>query len=332
MLGALGKAMGQRLPRSLPWTNVYGLARTLLALGSALTLAFNPTMDLFLPQPTLGAPEGVQCTVPFSRFGLYCLGGTGLLELKRCVALVILLIAASGYRPRYLGILHWWVTFSFQANATLIEGGDQLSAILTFLLIPVTLTDGRKWHWSSPADVKARAGEPGPSRRFIAWWCFALIRLQVAGVYFHAALGKCEVPQWVDGTALYYWLLHPLFGAPEWLVPFVRSIVLNRVLVALLGWGVIALEFALAAGLLAKTKYRKLLLAGGVLLHLGIILVHGLVSFGLVMFAALLLYLWPVSEPLRIPGVLRRSRSPRTAPGVTSGAGVLYTAKERPGC
>ena len=58
-------------------------------------------------------------------------------------------------------------------------------------------------------------------------WFLALVRIQVAAVYFHAAVGKFSVPEWVDGSVLYYWLLHPTYGAPGWLTPMLEPILLS---------------------------------------------------------------------------------------------------------
>jgi len=53
------------------------------------------------------------------------------------------------------GALHWYVAYSFINSATVIDGGDHIASILAFLLLPVTLTDTRKWHWSmkSPMEI-----------------------------------------------------------------------------------------------------------------------------------------------------------------------------------
>jgi hypothetical protein len=57
--------------RSNPWTNVYGLGRTLLAAGTATTLAFSSSSTLF--RPAWGVPEFPICH-GLSRIGLFCIG------------------------------------------------------------------------------------------------------------------------------------------------------------------------------------------------------------------------------------------------------------------
>lgn len=308
MLVAVADKLRARLPETDPWTNVYGLARTLLALSLAITLGLNDLSDLFMPRGS-GGVIGFECDLALSKVGLFCVAEAAHAQLARWLAVLILLVTASGWRPRITGPLHWYVAFSFQANANVVDGGDQLGAILALLLLPITLLDGRRSHWDPPA------GAPEEPRRLVGWWFFALVRIQVAIVYFHASVGKFEVPEWTDGTALYYWLLHPTFGVADWLRPAIVPVLLSGTLVALLTWSVLALEFLLAAGLIAAPKWRRPLLVGGFLLHAGIILVHGLVSFGMVMFAALILFLVPVDVPLTrwLPGTNARP-DPRARP------------------
>lgn len=276
----------------VPWTSCYGLARTLLALATGLTLLTNPAV-LLLPS------DSVAPVSDLAALGLFHLVPRTWAEVTRVAAGLLLLGVATGWRPRLTGIIHWYLTFSLSTGFFLIEGGDQIASILTFLLIPVTLTDPRRSHWSAPPSSSSEI------QWLVAAVCLGLVRFQVAGVYFHAAVGKFAVAEWADGTALYYWLLHPVLGAPEWLRPMLEPLLLSAIVLPLTTWGVLALEFALAAGLIAARAWRPWLLACGVALHAGIILVHGLVSFGAVMFAALILYLWPRNHPFPYPVILR---------------------------
>jgi len=155
-----------------PFTNVYGAARSILALATALTLFFNRTSTLF--RPVVGI-EDVPLCAGIRSAGAFCVAGSAHLDAARWLALVGLLVIASGWRPRVTGVLHAWIAFSFQANAMAIEGGDQVSAILTLLLVPVTLLDDRKWHWLPRTNVAPSDRED--MRRLVARTCFTLIRL-----------------------------------------------------------------------------------------------------------------------------------------------------------
>lgn len=290
MLTALG-SWGRRWAAHVdPWTDVYGLARTLLAVSTCLTLVFSSTATLF--RPGTGMIDVPICT-GVRAVGLFCLAPSWL-GVMRWVAVALLLVVASGWRPRVTGLVHWWVAFSFQTNAMLVDGGDQVCQVLTFILIPVTLADSRRWHWERP--------EPQPLtqtvelRRLVALVFLFLARLQVAGLYFHAVVAKFSVKEWTDGTALYYWLLSPAFGAPPWLTPILTPLLTNATTVTVLTWSVLVVEYLLSTGLVVAKPYRRYLLWLGVALHSAILVIHGLVSFGLAMFAALILYLRPVDE------------------------------------
>lgn len=296
MLSALGRWAHARACATDPWTNVYGFARSLLAFATLLTLIASPTNVLFVP--AAGKPDYPQCSEAFDRIGFFCLLPSTQLEVLRWAAIAILLLVASGYRPRITGVLHWWIAYSLAANATVVDGGDSVSSILTLLLVPVTLTDDRRWHW------QAREAEPAreAGRRLVALTLLWLIRLQVAGIYFHAGVAKLAVPEWVDGTVLYYIFGDPLFGPASWLSPLASALTTSPLLPAA-AWSVLLLEYLLGAALMASRSRRGQLLVLGVLFHLGIILLHGLMSFGLTMMAALILFLKPVEQAFGVPRV-----------------------------
>ncbi len=60
--------------------------------------------------------------------------------------------------------------------------------------------------------------------------------------------------------------------------------------VALLTWSVLVIECALFMALVMPDRARRILMWPGLLLHTGIAVLQGLVSFSLVMSAALILY------------------------------------------
>ena len=94
-------------------------------------------------------------------------------------------------------------------------------------------------------------------------------------------------------------------------------------MVAAITWAVIALEFALFAGLLAKLRYRLTLLWMGLLFHATIALFHGLISFSIAMSGALVLYLWPLERPFRFPDLFgeRFWREPVRCSAAIAGVG-----------
>lgn len=296
MLTALGR-VSERANRLFaddrPISNVYGACRSLIALSTLLTLLGNGTDTLFVKlTPTFEVPQcsgvgaaGVFCAMPNH------------LTLARIIAIVILLVTASGWRPRITGLLHLWVTMSVALDTTLTDGGDQLSYAMAFILLPVTLADPRKWHWQ-PAVEPER-----PVVKVLAASAIVLARAQVAGLYFHAAAGKYATTEWNNGTALYYILEEPVYGAPSWQRALLRPVLVHAT-GPLLTWSVIILEFALAAAFFARRKYWTPLLVLGIALHVGIALTQGLVSFSIAMCGGLLLLLRPTEKEL--PSFARR--------------------------
>ncbi|MES3629710.1 MAG: hypothetical protein PPP56_06050 [Longimonas sp.] len=290
MLSSLGKKIRQWTYGN-PWTNVYGLARTLLALQTAAVLGFNSADTLFTPM--VGVPDPPNCTL-IAQISLFCLVPAGVLNGARWVAVLILLLVASGWRPHITGVLHWWVSFSFFATTSLATGGEAITAILTFLLIPLTLTDPRTWHWEQV--TKSVWSDFSAYRRFTGWATYLLIRIQIAAIYFHSAAGKVTVEEWVNGTAIYYWFTDPAFGLPPWAEPVLLSMLSHGIVVTAITWGTILLEFFLFAGLIMDKRGWPYLFWSGIGLHAGIAIFVGLPAFSTVMVGALILYLHPLEQ------------------------------------
>lgn len=206
----------------------------------------------------------------------------------------------SGWRPRITGVLHAWVAVSFAISAFMPEGGDQIAANLALILVPVTLADPRDSHWRT-VSVSGWRSEVGLT---VAASAFFVARLQVAGIYLHAALGKMSVREWENGTALYYWFTKPAFGAPPWLHWITNPIADSALVLTVMTWGVIAFELLLFAGLVIEMRHRKPLLVAASAFHFSILLVHGLAAFFLSMAGALTLYLWPMGESVPTPSTL----------------------------
>jgi antimicrobial peptide system SdpB family protein len=286
-----------------PWTNVYGLARTLLAVGSAATLAFSHSHTLF--RAALQMPSAPFCQGP-AKIGLFCLFPAGHLEIARWAAVAILLTVASGWRPRVTGIPHWWVSYSLHTSSSLTDGGDQVTSILTLLLLPLTLTDRRRWHWHRPLGAASRGIQE--VKRLVALSALLMARVQVASVYFQAAYAKLSVEEWANGTALYYWMTDDSWGAPRWLLPVFVPLLSHGVTVALMTWGAVLLEIVLFMALTMPRRAWAYLLPLGIAFHAAIAVVHGLGSFALAMMGALILYLRPVENEFDLLGFLRRAR------------------------
>lgn len=274
MLGRIGTRLALWVETPWPWGRQVGVARTMLAVSSAGTLLFNRGNDLFLGMP--GEAVGPACQ-GLGKIGLFCvIESRGMASL---LGVMILGIVASGLWPRFTCIPHWWVASSLFLSASVADGGEQVAAVLTVLLVPICITDGRRWHWSAPPATAS------PVSALIARTGLLAIHVQVTFLYFHAAVGKLGVEEWANGTAIYYWFLDPLVNAPGWLVALAGTTFGTLALT----WGTLVIEGALAFSLFMPHRVRQIVIGSGFALHLGIWITMGLASFSIAMFAALLL-------------------------------------------
>lgn len=288
-----------QIARHNPWTNVYGLARSLVAAATMLTLATTPPSAMWSPFFE-NASDPLGCQGIRERIALFCVIPNDRLAIAHWLAVAALAVIASGWRPRLTGVVHWWISFSMLASATR-DGGEQVAALITLFLIPWTLTDDRMWHWQAPRA----SGAARPRAAVIAHVAHALVRLQMMVVYLHSGVTKFGPAEWTDGTAVFYWVHDPIVGSSPLFEPLVFPLVGWRPALAVITWAAIIIEFVLVAALLMPRRWRWPLFWLGVALHAGIALVLGVTSFSIAMIGGLILYIRPVDEPFRL------RRSPR---------------------
>lgn len=269
-----------------PWSANVGVARTLIALSGMGTLLASSVATLI--RPAAGVDQ-LFCVGPAS-ISIWCLSPPVAHEGMRWICIVLLAVCASGWRPRLTAIPLWWVLFGNQASLTVVDGGDQIAAVLALLLIPHSLTDVRKWHWR-PADQDRPASHP--YQALFACVTLIVVQVQVAYIYINACLAKLGVPEWLDGSAIYYWLRDPMFGPAGALRSLSDLLFAQPIPVATVTWGTLFLEFGLGIAILLPRRARLILLPLGVLLHVAIAVTMGLWSFAFTMWAALILLLWP---------------------------------------
>lgn len=257
-----------------PRTRLLGASRSLVAAAELLTLLFTTDHDLF---PGIDdAPDGPQCGGGLRVVTLWCLN-TGVVgqDIARWLAIAVLVVVAAGYRPRWTCIPHWYVSFSFAAALVAPSGGEQIAKILALLLIPVLLGDDRAWHWTTPSTPLA------PRWRGAAAASHLGVRALVLSVYGQAVIGKFAEAAWRDGSALHFLFQDPYFGATPATAAFLDGVG------PAMTWATLAAEAALALSAFAGQRIRGLAVVVGIVLHAGIALVLGLISFGLVMVGLL---------------------------------------------
>ena len=277
-----------------PWTQTIGIARSVLACGTALTLLANPTWILFR-SPTGGA--SAYCGALGGHLSLFCIVPSSQLDVARAIAVALLLVVASGWRPRLTGLFHWWVSYSFYVSGRVTDGGEQVTALITFLLLPAVLTDPRTWHWRPPARVEPQSEREALSR-LVAYTALCLIQLQVSVIYLDACIEKIRVAEWLDGTVMYYVLTNNLFGPMAALKAMLLPL-LSSPLVVAVTWPSLILEFLLGINIVLSRPLRGVLFVAGVLFHAIIAALIGIPTFAMAMWAVLLLGVLPIGTSLR---------------------------------
>lgn len=272
------------------YTPVIGLARSVIAMGTLLTLLSNK-ISYLMPQLADGTILNplLNPMSPVNKYNFFLILGTENVVIMKWLAILFLLAVILGYLPQVTSFLHWWISISFVFFSAIIDGGDQIAAVLTFLLIPLCLTDPRANHWSR------HAFERRSPLNLVGLFSHTLIRLQVAIIYLHAATGKFVVTEWMNGTAIYYWFSHSVFGMQPWLEAISFPILKNDITVTLLTYSVLIFELTLFLAFTMSKRIRLRLLPFALAFHFFIILYHGIFSFFFSIAAGLIIYLTPLS-------------------------------------
>ncbi len=284
--------------------NTYGLSRSILALGTLITLLFTKWSLLFPVEFCTKYP----INTIFDKFNLFVVAGYVHLNLILSFCCITLIAVIIGYGGKITGILHFWITFSFFRYCPIVDGGDQITQILTLCLIPITLLDKRKNHWEKNKYSYS------PYINITVYCIVKFIQLQMALLYFHAGIDKLRVDEWLNGTDIYYWFTHNVFGLPSWCRTWVTPLLYNSFIVSSLTWGTIILEILLFACFFMTEKRKATFFKIAIMFHFGIVVVHGLVSFFFAMAGGLILYLLPLNNHIDFKKKINVfSRKPKVA-------------------
>lgn len=275
-------------------TNKFGFARSLMAISTLSSLLCNDCHQLFaiLGNATTQVMDGYSGGE--LSFGLFYLLRNHLL-IAKIISVVLLLFVVSGYFPRFTGILHWYISWSYFNSTAIVDGGDQLISILTFLIIPICLTDSRKNHW-----LKGPTNElfnlTAQKINILNHAFLFIVKMQVCLLYFEASVGKFKVDEWANGTAIYYWLNQSWFGTPGYLKPLTDMVITNTYGVTIITWGTLIFELVLFTGFFMSKNRKQFLFPVAVGFHFLILILFGLFSFFFAMFGALVFYLADISK------------------------------------
>lgn len=271
-----------------PYTYILQVARATLALGLLLTLVFTDFNHMII-QKINGEYVNplLNNTFLYHKYNLYYLFDYDPFFCK-FVSIIIIFFVISGLLPQISSILHFWLAVSFMLSSSLIDGGDQIHSNLSLLLIPICLCDHRINMWKSTHK------KVNIYRIFVGNIFLFLISLQMSAIYFHASIGKYEVLEWANGTAIYYWINHTLFGLPEYL-EFINYFASKSWFTVTLTYLILVIEIVFAGAIFMERRKRKLIFPIAVLFHFSIIFIFGISSFFFSMLGGLILYMLPIN-------------------------------------
>jgi hypothetical protein len=138
-------------------------------------------------------------------------------------------------------------------------------------------------------------------------WPLRLLQIQVATVYLSSGVFKLLGPMWRDGSAVYYTTGQNVFGRLFHVYPFPAGF---NWLLTLLTYGTVLWEISFPLLLLNRTS-RKVALATGVAMHLGIWTMMEVGPFTFMMLATYVAFV----DPSRARSVVQRFTSGRRRPG-----------------
>lgn len=278
--------MNKSIINSLP---NYQLSRALLAFSQLATLNLGNIRDLF-NESRLN--NGSTIFDKISVFHIFGYDNLGILEILISVLLILVIL---GILPHLTSILHWWVSFSFLQSAVIVEGGDQVVAILTFLLIPIIFICNNNSYLSISRKVELTS-----FKLIFLKSIYFLISIQISYIYFEAGYAKLAVAEWTDGTAIYYWFFHNTFGShiiTE--LPIFILLIKSSYFTCIITWSVILFEILFSTLVLLEREERRQFFIYGFLFHFLIYIFIGLGSFSVAMIAAVILYTLPFENHIK---------------------------------
>ncbi|MDW5470372.1 sporulation-delaying protein SdpB family protein [Staphylococcus equorum] len=268
-----------------PFTSLLGVVRTILASPLLLTLLFNPVSILF--KPVAGLIEYSHCKNTNS-LTFFCFFNQSNLGLAKLIVIVILCLIILGYFPQILGILHFYIAYSVQNTMTTIDGGEQVSLVITFWLMLISLFDNRLNHWQKPKNKY-------DYNKVFGWAFIIVLKIQIAYIYLNSAITKMKNKEWLDGTAVYYYLNDVIFGVPDYFYNLF-SFVIETPLIGLITWGTLVIQLLIFATIFASNKVKKVMLYVSIFMHELFAVFLGLISFSLIMLAVLIFYFSPIIQ------------------------------------
>ncbi|MGV0111796.1 sporulation-delaying protein SdpB family protein [Arthrobacter sp. CP30] len=278
-IGAVTSAVSKSLGTSTDIANrAFDIGRVLVALAQLSLLLTTPTSNMFVPvgeQPALA-----RCATSWS-LSAFCWAPPDLVRWLFVGALVLIVL---GFAPRITSWVHLYVALSIVLAIDLPEGGDQAAVAITVCIALISLSDTRYWAWSRSREPDSFGG-----RLYgLSWAAHWLLRVQMAYIYLNSSISKMSVEAWQDGSAVYYVTRMEYFGVTGPLASLMREVTAIPLLAVAATWGTMITELAIAVLILCSRSWQRLAFILAAALHIMIILMIGLGSFGLVMIGGVL--------------------------------------------
>jgi antimicrobial peptide system SdpB family protein len=270
-------------PNSIMFT--YSLGRTLITLSLLITLIFNSNSVIFSTYAieNFKLMDGINWMKEANFFLIF---GDSNVHVSKFIAICVLTVSLLGFFPKITGLLLFYFANSFLNLAAISEGGDVISSNLSFMLLPIVLMDNRKFLYDFTRNIFDT-----DLKKIIANNVFWIIQIQISFLYLNSCMGKLYVDEWVNGTALYYYMDSTVygFGVSE---GFIKEILCWPFFVITGTWGALVIEFLLFTCLfITDIRKKEQMFWVGILFHFIIILMFGLVTFFLSICAGLVLFL-----------------------------------------
>lgn len=216
-------------------------------------------------------------------FSLYSLSSSPFVfELIFHAGIVVAALWVAGWRTRWLTPLNYIFWVSLHTRFDLLwDGGDN---VMQLVFVYAMFADVGAY-FSFDAERSRRAREQdGFTRRVRAMFhntAILAIAIQICLVYGIAGLTKVQGETWQNGTSLYYAL-----RGGEFRLPGVSEFLYhNSFLLTALAYSTVAFQISFPFFLFLNRNTRRIALAMGIMFHLGIFTVMGLITFATFLMA-----------------------------------------------
>lgn len=224
-----------------------------------------------------------------------------LIGVVHTLLLLVFLLFTVGFFTRVTSVLAWAAAVSYvhRAPATLFGMDAIMMSLLLYLMVAPSgaalsvdrLIEG--WR------MRRRGESPSPPAPSVgANVIIRMMQIHFCIIYGASGLSKLQGPAWWNGTALWGTMANPEFNPVDlsWYLSMLVLLCRNRWLWEVATTSGAIYTLALEIGfpfLIWSRRWRPWLIIGAVLLHLGIAMIMGLMTFGLIMLSLLASFLPP---------------------------------------